>query len=313
MDKLLICGVETLVGGNFALSLGHHYELVGLSSDQSFKIPGCRTIACDLTNHEDLTYRVLDESPRAVIYCGPLSQSAWDLAGVDVDGQQEAAIARTLVAGCERSGSQLVVISTDAVFCGPRLFHTEISPTIAAGNAAEAARVFEQALAGSRALVLRTHVYGWGSDVTATTFAQRVWEQLIAGQACEVDAQAYATPILASDLAELVDRAIQAELCGLFHLTGAERTSQYRFAAELAVTFGLTGRQVLLTAPSQTPPPRPFVNETSLNTRAIRRALEQPLPMLREGLNRFAEQIASGYWARLQSSPRAVVARQPAA
>lgn len=285
MNKLLICGVDTLVGGNLASSLADRYTIA----------------TCEAADAAELTYRVLDEAPQAVIYCGPLSQSAWDLAGTtDLDAGHEASAVRTLLSATERAGSQLAVITTDAIFAGPRLFHTENSPTTALSPAADAGRALEQVLAGANALVLRTHVYGWGVGHD-TSFAERVWRELSDERECVVDAQAYATPILATDLAELVHGALVAELHGVYHVTGAERCSQFRFAAELAATFGLTGRQVLLKSQTHVPPTRPFVRETSLNTRAIRRALETSLPMLREGLNRFAEQLTNGYRARLQT------------
>ena len=74
------------------------------------------------------------------------------------------------------------------------------------------------------------------------------------------------------------------------NVTGAERANQHRFAAELALAFGFSGRQTQLESLPTCLAGRPFVAETSLNTRAVRRALETPLPMLREGLSRFAEQ-----------------------
>ena len=119
-----------------------------------------------------------------------------------------------------------------------------------------------------------------------------MWEQLSAGGCSAVDARRYATPILASDLADLYSKALEARLTGVYHITGAERTNQYRFAAEVAVAFGLTGRQVNLVAPEVAS--RAYVDETSLNTRAIRRVLETPLPMLREGLVRWATEAILG-------------------
>jgi hypothetical protein len=52
---------------------------------------------------------------------------------------------------------------------------------------------------------------------------------------------------------------------------------------------------VVLEPPTRTQAIRPFRNETSLNTALARRDLRMPLPMLREGLNRFAEQTVNGH------------------
>jgi dTDP-4-dehydrorhamnose reductase len=115
---------------------------------------------------------------------------------------------------------------------------------------------------------------------------------------CPVDAVRHATPILASDLAECLYAAYRANLAGMYHVAGAERTSPYRFAAEMASAFGTPGRFVQLTSRTAASR-RPYVDETSLNTLAFRRAVEKPLPMLREGLARFAAQAFNGYRAAM--------------
>jgi dTDP-4-dehydrorhamnose reductase len=175
------------------------------------------------------------------------------------------------------------------------MFHSEIAPATAEHAAANAVRSFERALLGTATLVVRSHAFGWSPAAAPTSFAERVYHCISQGLPCPVDAQNYATPILATDLAELVARALEVDLRGLYHITGAERASQYRFAAEMAVAFGLTGRQVLLEPPTNRGSQRPFRDETSLNTALARRELRMPLPMLREGLLRFAEQAMNGH------------------
>ncbi len=202
---------------------------------------------------------------------------------LSIDTQQEVAQAQALATAAERASCPLAVVTSDAVFSGPRMFHCEISPTSANHAAAEAVKTLERSLSQSTALIVRAHTYGWSPIGAEAGFAESVWTNLTTGQGCPVDAQNYATPILAGDLGKLLVKALELNLRGIYHLTGAERASQYRFAAEMAVTFGLTGRQVLLEPPKRKAN-RPFMDETSLNTAAARRDLRMPLPMLREGL-----------------------------
>lgn len=302
MEKLLIVGIDTLVGANLALALEDGWDVVGLAAEEGAGPAGCRTLACDFGDVAELSFRALQESPAAIVYCGPLARSSWDLAGVDsIDGPREAQIVSVLAGVAQKEASALAVISTDAVFAGPRMFHAETASTNSTDAAALAARTMERALTGVPALLVRCHPYGWSPAAAGAGFAQRLYELLGEGRTAFVDAQRYATPILASDLGELVGRALAAGLRGVWHLSGAERTNQHRFAAEMAVAFGLTGRQVLLAPPLPGERARPFVDETSLNTRAARQALGVPLPMLREGLARLAAQAENGYRQRLQS------------
>ena len=311
MEKLLIRGIDTLIGSNLALALSDRVEVVGLASDSSFQLAGGKSIACDLDNSDETSYHVLAEAPALTIYCGPLSAASWDfLPESQPDGEHEGRLAKAFAHAAAKAQSACVIVTTDALFAGPRMFHAETSRRTADHHVAQAASACEQAVAESAALIVRTHAYGWSPAGAASCFAERVSEQLASGAICHVDAQNHATPILASDLAELIWRATQAGLTGVYHATGAERTSQYRFAAELAAALGLTGRQTQLETSTRLDQ-RPFVVETSLNTRALRRALELPLPMLRDGLYKFAEQSAT-WRSTLQNASRKHAAVQAA-
>jgi dTDP-4-dehydrorhamnose reductase len=302
VDKLMVTGVEGLVGGNVALALAGRCDVVGVSA-RAAGPEGCRIVRCDPHDASELAHLVAAEAPRWLVHCGPLSQSAWDLAEIDPpDGEYEAHLAAQLAAAAGRVGSQVAVVLSDVVFAGPRMFHTETSMPGASGPIAAAARAVERALADTDALVVRTHAYGWsrfGAEATGLSphFAERCWRALAEGEVCEADAHRQATPILASDLALLIHQALEAEMCGLLHITGAERTSPFRFAAELALAGNFAGRQVRL--PTAPPPHRPRVDETSLNTHRVRRELATSLPLLRDGLARFAAQAADGYAPRL--------------
>lgn len=256
---------------------------------------------CDPYCPSELAAAIASQTPRYVIHCGPLSRSNWDLADMTPpDAHREAELAAAVVDAAQRVGARSAVILTDAVFSGPRLFHTEASlpqPNPAAAGLAEAARTVEQALIDCNTLLVRTHAYGWSPPGASANYAQRMWQQLSQSELCEVDAERHATPILASDLAGFVYLALQKKLTGLLHISGAERTSPFRFAAELALAGGFAGRHVRVA--KDVVPRRPNVDETSLNTYRARRELELPLPLLREGLARFAEQATSGFRDRL--------------
>jgi dTDP-4-dehydrorhamnose reductase len=312
VQKLLIHGIDTLVGANFALALRDRYEIVGLAATDDWQLAGCQTLGCDTGSHEQVADHVLAIAPQAIVSCGPLARGSWDLAAdARIDAEREVELARALARAAEQTRAHLTVLSTDAQFAGPRMFHSESSPATAASPAAGAARALAGAMARTETLFIRSHVYGWSPAGSQPCFAQRVWEQLSAGGCSAVDARRYATPILASDLAELYHKALETRLTGAYHITGAERTNQYRFAAEVAVAFGLTGRQVNLVAPEVAC--RAYVDETSLNTRAVRRALETPLPMLREGLLRWATEALLGRRDELDAGRRSTALAQAAA
>lgn len=297
MDKVLVTGVDEFLGANVALALAGRCQVGGVS-DRGLAPEGCRALECELTDCAALSNRLAEERPRWVVHCGPLARPSWDWAELPApDAERELDQVKHLLLATRRCGAKLAVVSTDALFAGPRMFHGEDARPSAEGPIASAAWAVEQALAGTEALVVRTHAFGFGPAGSEANYAERLWTALSQGEACEVDAERHATPILASDLGELIYRAMQLELRGVIQIAGAERTSPFRFAAALAGACGFAGRQVRL--PDGPPPRRGNVDETSLNTQFVRRQLGVPLPLLRESLSRFAEQAAGGHREKL--------------
>lgn len=293
----MVTGVDGLVGANIASVLVERCEVIGIAG-QAAGPEGCRMLDCDPYSPHDLAAAVAAEAPRYILHCGPLSRPNWDLAEMaSPNAEHEAQLAASIVAAAQRVGARSAVILTDAVFAGPRLFHNEASTPHATSPLAQAARTVEQALIDCNTLVVRTHAYGWSPPGASAGYAQRMWQSLSQGEVCEVDAERHATPILASDLGGLVYLALLRKLTGLVHITGAERTSPFRFAAEMALAGNFAGKHVRVA--KDVVPRRPNVDETSLNTSRARRELEVPLPLLREGLTRFAEQAHNGFRDRL--------------
>lgn len=296
MHKLLITGIEQTLGANLAAALADRAEIVGLHAlDRPVRIASITSYACELDDPQALHDAVLEFAPQSVIHCGRCAQARWDVAAgeASIDVDHEAALAVSLADATLRLRSKLTVISTDAVFTGPRLFHEENETASATGALANAARAVEDALAATPALIVRTCAYGWNLHGAPDSFAERLWHRLADGSAPQIDALPHATPILATDLAELLWLAAQRGLEGLYHITGAERTSLLRFASELASLAGFDAPQVAALAP--TPDSTPVRIETSLNTRRARRLIKTAMPLLREGLDRFVAQKRGEY------------------
>jgi len=308
-EKLLVIGVDGIVGANLAFSLADRFEVVGRFPAQPVSLPGCRAAPWKPSDPQVWLSLIHQQCPQWIIYCGPLASSSWDAPDPCPDAKGLARTCRRLAEACTEVGSRLTVISSDAVFAGPRLFHHEGSTATSGQPFAQAIRQTEKALEGTHALVVRTHAYGWSPAGASPGFAERVWEALVQGRSLRFDPDRHATPILASHLAEILWLAYCRGLEGPYHVAGAERTSAYRFAAELAAAFGLRSGDPLSEDGRLEQAGADHLHETSLSTRKARRELGCAMPMLREGLERFARQAADGYRARLQCSvPEAVAA-----
>ncbi|MBI3461836.1 MAG: sugar nucleotide-binding protein [Planctomycetes bacterium] len=280
MDRLLITNVNGFLGAGLAAALVDQFEVLGLG-DQAPADARCRVVG-PVAADSDLPAMVHESAPQWVIHCGSVARSSWDW-GPSTAAHDEADKLASLAAAAGR----LTVLSTDAVFTGPRLFHAEQSPVRDGDPLVGLVRDLETAALEAGALVVRTHAYGWSATASDDGFAQRAWNALEQGQPLRLSADRHASPIFVDDLAELLLRAYRRNLRGLYHIAGGERTSQHQFAVELAVACGFDpARIVPLRRESEGG--TWTREETSLDSRRARRALDAPLSLVREGLARFA-------------------------
>ena len=281
MERILISGVDSTLGANFAAALETVGEVPVLRGAAA---PPSRAVAERLN---ELPTLLDEERPAAAIHCGPLSVSSWDPRAVTRhELSHELEFVSGLVTMCGERELPVGVLTTDGLFAGPRMFHDEESTSYAASPWADAARRLEQAAMAPRALVIRAHAYCLAANEAQSGVVDTFWNALTAGRAFDADTQRHATPILAHDLAHLVRDMLRRGAAGLYHLSGGERTSPYRLACELATLAGAPGE---LARPVDAQIAGQRVEETSLNTAAARRQLGRPMPLLREGLERFVE------------------------
>ena len=297
MERLLITGVDTLVGSNLALWLAGRFQVVGLYSSRRVALAGCDTRHCDLADPCRVALAVHAASPNWIIHCGPLARSSWDVA-TQPPPASEVLVGYRLARAAMDSGSKLTVITGDSIVAGRRMFSSENNSVTAVSDWARIACELEHVLRKTAALVVRTHVYGWSSSANEPGYASLLHQAFSGTQPVAIGMQCHANPILATDLAELLVLAYRSSLSGTLHLAGAERVGADEFARQLATAFG--SRIARLRFASSTNE-RESATETSLDTTRARMLLGTPMPLLREGLARFAAQASDFRW-RLRGS-----------
>ena len=291
MKRVLIAGVETIVGGNLASALSHHH-VVGLSAIDDVGIADCDIRHTLPETLEDIRRELAVTSPDLVVVCGPTARPLWSLKDqteFDAAGLETASRWARIVA---ETDAKLIVISSDAVFHGPWMFHEEDCNGCCQSAAAKAIRAMEtQVLRHCPwALILRTNVFGW-SPRPDGGWLETLLEQLAEESPVTVPAANYATPLEASRFAELLIQGWDRGLEGIYHIGGSERVNFVHFAHRLAQEFQLP-------RPRFRHNPQPATNfgqgETSLNSGRFRRAVGTPLPMLAECLKRLRKQSETG-------------------
>lgn len=300
--KTLIVGVDTLAGSNIALTWADRCNVVGTSSSRRFTLDGCRTIPLAVADLRALTEILDAEVPHSIVYCQQASQSAWDWSH-DCDIQCHSKRLSLVCNAAKRCGSRVIFVSSDSASSGPFLFrrdtgHLSLNQTLIV------TRGIEKAAIEGDVLIARTHLFGWSPAIDS--WAEHIWTAVSEGRPIQASGTRYATPILASDFAELLWKSLAKGLQSAWNLAGAERASMWEFAMAVANVLGLPMRTIRLepnsTANDFVPNQVRFSQETSLDSRRIQSVLQAPLPRLQEGIARFVEQATSGYRDRIVAS-----------
>jgi dTDP-4-dehydrorhamnose reductase len=293
--RLLVVGADSTIGANIAVEAAQQHQVLALTANRRVNLEGCQMLPQDGTSPAALINEV---QPDAVIHCGPASRSAWEsTARTAMDDSVVADAAEWAAAGNDHD-CHLTFLSSDAVFTGPWMFHDEDSecrcPTAEAAIIRDAETQVGRCC--PRALIIRTNAYGWAPAGTAGGWVEQILVDLERRSLQGYDYIRHATPILATDLADILLRAIAEDLSGIHHVAGAERVNPLQFAQRLADHFELPWLAVRRAEDTLDEPAVGFgAGETSLQTKKVRKALCVAMPMLSEGLERLRRQQFSSF------------------
>lgn len=214
LNRILVVGTHRLAGFALAERFAERYEVIRHPDDSAA--------------HAEAVIAAADAD--VVIYCGPASESSWSIAAAD--GLSEAAV-DDAASWAKLAGNQFIAITSDAVFTGPFMFHSEDSESLCSSEESQTLLAIESAVidACPDATIIRTHVFG----ISPTS--DGLVEQLLSGETVAIAGGGHATPISGADLADRIERTMIDPVGGVIHLSGAERVSARQFAERLIDAF----------------------------------------------------------------------------
>jgi dTDP-4-dehydrorhamnose reductase len=288
--KLLITGSSGLLGSKLVTAAGG-YEIISTYGTKPL-LPN--SIKMDITDKNEALRVMSKFKPDVVIHaaaetdvdkCEMNKKHAWK---VNVDGTKNIANA------CAEMGVKPVYVSTDYVFDGEKgLYDEEDEPKpinhyglIKLEGERHVTKIGDH-------LIIRTSVlYGW--HPWKKNFATWVLNSLRQEKQITIVDDHYNSPTLADNLAELLLEAVEKGLTGLYHTAGGERISRFKFALEIARTFGLNSE---LVKPIKMAELKAWVarrpRDSSLRVDKIRRKLKIKSLDVSEGLRLMKERAPS--------------------
>ena len=304
MHRILIVGIDTVAGANLAATLADRFRISGLSAGVDLPISECDSKTYREPDAKTAREWVSLEQPNWLIYCGSAAQSSWESPSLSLSDNGEIEFVCQWASAAANCDCGFVLISSDAVFTGPWMFHDENSRSVCPSRQACAIRGLENRVQSINpsSLIVRTNVFGWTPQSMGPSWIDQTLSELELQQSVSCDSIRHATPILATDLAEILSLAIKKQLQGVYHIAGAERVCPTKFAQRLAEQFGLPAPLPTTSASLSECPSGFGRGETSLKTTKIRKDLGVSVPLLDECLSRLYEQSKSGYCESLNGA-----------
>lgn len=236
--RILVTGASGLLGIEVVKKLrGEQHEVIPTHHSKPLH---ANSIKLDIIEKQAVNTLITKIKPNIVIHAA--AQTNVDLCEkqpkhahqVNVEGT------RNIAKASQKAKGKLIYISTDYVFNGEKGNYTEEDQTnpINAYGLTKLKGEQETAKYCKNYLILRASVnFGWHPH--KQNFATWIINCLRQGREINIVTDHYNTPTLTDNLAQVIGDAIEKDLKGLYHASGAERISSYQFAEKIAEKFSL--------------------------------------------------------------------------
>lgn len=277
MDQILIVGIDSPCGRSLAKHLSESFEVHGLW----FRTP-VFTEHCSTAPLDESTLTEFAQNCDKLIFCGNAARSSWenDFGRFEYENKWLSPCIQVL----RNHPSQLVFLSSDAVFDGPWLFHGDNSSCYSSTSVSRRLRDFEQAATTlTDSVIVRTHIVS--QQNSPSCFADKL-NALEQQQIVVADSSIHATPISENAFSETLAACLKRGVTGYLNIGGAERTTQHSLLCRLATEFGLNHQSI---HPEHNPQQK--LTERSLRCDRVRQQFDLTSPLLTQTIDALCDSL----------------------
>lgn len=300
--RLLVTGANGLLGLNLSLEAMRSHAVVGVDRGRLVGVP-FEVMQLDLTNSGAIARALEVSRAETVIHCAAIADVDACERDPELARRLNADLPGQLASECARRGTQLVHISTDAVFDGARPGeYTEDDEPHPRSVYAATKLAGERAVLGEHhgAIVVRVNFYGW-SVTGARSLAEFFFNNLSVGKQSRGFTDVVFCPMFVSDLVAVLLRMVQHGLTGLFHAVGAEPMSKYEFGVAIARRFGFDEILIQPASVADAGLAARRAPNLRLSIHKLSTALKAEYPRFSTGMDEFYTQFQQGYPQRIHS------------
>ncbi|MBI5224907.1 SDR family oxidoreductase [Candidatus Micrarchaeota archaeon] len=240
MEKILIIGASGQIGGACMNVLAADFKLVGTYFSHAKE----NLLKLDFTDKENLESVMKSVKPSVVILASALTNVDYcETHPLEAKKMNEDAVS-SVAFECNKINAKLVYISTDYVFDGQDGPYTEEdipSPISIYGRTKYNGEL--NAKKAGKWLIIRTgNVFDYGFD--EKNFVVRTIERLKNNEQIKVQSDLFASPTLATHIANAIRLLLLAKKSGLYNVCGQEVMSRSQLATQIAVFFKLNAKLI---------------------------------------------------------------------
>ena len=295
MKKVLITGINGLLGQNLVKEFGSDHEVHGIDLGPSIFGAGSSVTvnSLDLTDF-DLLGRYLQElHPDFLIHGAAYTNVDGAESHSDLAFLVNAEVPRVLAGICGKLDIPLVHISTDYVFNGESGPYREDAVCDPRGIYAESKYAGEQYVlqAGGQMAVVRPNVlYGQGHALKSS-FVDWLVNELRQGHQVNIVDDQYNNPTYARRLAEVIRCILENEAWDIWHFGSKEVISRHAFSLKIADTFGLSAELIHAISTKDLNQQAPRPRHSGLISEKVNQVLGVPILCIHEELALLKEEM----------------------
>ncbi len=294
MDNLIITGVNGLLGQKILEQAASDYAILGVDIHDEPAIQKIKFdyLKLDITDRRLLKDTVLNFYPNYIINTAAMT---------NVDGCEDhkedcwrinVEAVENLIYAARKIGSRMVQLSTDYIFDGKNGPYSEDDTPAPQGYYGKSKLASENLLRSSELdfTIVRTMVlYGVANNVRPN-FVTWLISALKSDEEVTIVNDQFGSPTLADDLAAAILQIVKLDKWDTFHISGSEIIDRYRFALQIADTFGLNKKLIkqITTSELQQKAPRPL--KSGFNIDKATNELGVNLSNIEQGLKKFKKQ-----------------------
>lgn len=248
MKRIYITGIAGLLGSNIAYELSGKYIISGCDLNK-FDMPGIENQIYDMLDYNTLRKNILHVKPDVIIHTAAFTNVDGCEEHPDLAEKLNTDLTREIAAICKNNFIKMIYISTDAVFNGNENYlYTETDGTNPVNIYGKTKLKGEQYILNGNNIIVRTNIYGYNLQ-NKNSFGEWILNSLMSDKSLNMFYDIQFSPMLANELAYIIDLAIREDIEGLYHVCGTGNISKYDFGCRLKEIFNLsTG--IIIRSPS---------------------------------------------------------------